>query len=288
MRVGTCVSNDNILRPDSASKCLHEILISESQLVQWANAAGLRDPAIVITDVADQGQAIPRPIAQLAPDRPLYPASMIKTPIAAALTHLWSTGELQAGDQAEVGVANMTANDLASPLIPGYRASLDELANLMLTRSDNVATNMLIDTIGRGRITTIAARLGLPRTAVRRKLSGSHPLIEDPEATGRNAHPADEAARLFGAIATASIPGATWLYEMLLAQRWNDKLSPGLRASDRFAHKTGETSEVSHDGGILITADGRRYVVVVYTALPAVPENTDRIGAFMRALRPHL
>ncbi len=50
----------------------------------------------------------------------------------------------------------------------------------MLTRSDNVATNVLIDVVGRARATAFAERTGLGATAVRRKLSGALPLIDDP------------------------------------------------------------------------------------------------------------
>ncbi len=62
----------------------------------------------------------------------------------------------------------------------------------------------------------------------------------------------------------------------------------GLREGDRFAHKTGDTDEVSHDGGILTLANGRRFVLVVYTALPSSPEADARLAAFARALRPQL
>jgi beta-lactamase class A len=93
---------------------------------------------------------------------------------------------------------------------------------------------------------------------------------------------------LLGAIAAGTIAGADWLYATLAAQEWNEKLSGGLQPGDRFAHKTGDTDEVTHDGGILETAQGQRYVLVVYTALPSGARNDQRLCAFMEALRPHL
>jgi hypothetical protein len=45
---------------------------------------------------------------------------------------------------------------------------------------------------------------------------------------------------------------------------------------------------VTHDGGILDTAEGARYVVVVYTALAAGADADARFATFMRALRPLL
>ncbi|HEY0797668.1 MAG TPA: serine hydrolase [Candidatus Baltobacteraceae bacterium] len=222
------------------------------------------------------------------PRRTLPAASMIKLPIAAALAARLDEGGLRSGDRYAVATENMTANDAASPLIPGYRAALEELGRLMLTRSDNVATNMLIDILGREAISAYASGLGLRDTVVRRKLSGSVPLIPDPGANGRNAHSAADCASLLEQIALGTVAGSGWLQETLAAQEWNEKLSPGLAPGDRFAHKTGDTDEVTHDGGILDTAQGRRYVLVVYTALASSPQNDARLTAFMRALRPHL
>ena len=182
----------------------------------------------------------------------------------------------------------MTFNDAPSPLEPGYVASPAELVELMLARSDNVATNVLIDRLGRAAATADIAALGFPATAFRRKLSGRLPLIEDPQATGRNTHPAREAADLFERIARGRVPSAAFLTRCLAGQVWNTKLSAGLEPGDAFAHKTGDTDEASHDGGILDVAGGARYVLVVYTELPSSDAVDARFAAFMRRLRPGL
>jgi beta-lactamase class A len=90
---------------------------------------------------------------------------------------------------------------------------------------------------------------------------------------------------LFHEIERRARSGTDFIYDALAAQVWNDKLSRGLRAGDRFAHKTGDTDDVSHDGGILTLEDGRRFVLVVYTSLPAGPETDPRFGDFARELR---
>ena len=255
--------------------------------VAWLAAeAGLTSASIVL-------RAVPRAKApafegSVNPAAALAPASMIKLPIAAALTRLWLEGVKRPEDRIAIDEGNMTLNDAPSPLVPGYTARLDELAFLMVTRSDNVATNVLIDVVGRGRASAFARGWGLGGTFIRRKLSGSLPLIVDREASGRNAHPASDAALLLTRIAEDAIPGSRWLRDALAAQEWNTKLSGGLEPGDRFAHKTGDTDEVSHDGGILELPGGARFVLVVYTALPSSPENDARFGRFMRRLRPLL
>jgi beta-lactamase class A len=250
-----------------------------------AAAAGLEAASVVVLPLA-AGAA-----AELNPTRPLYPASMIKVPLVAATLFEIAAGRLAGSDPVVVDPSNMTANDGASPLVPGYRSSLDEVMHLAISRSDNVATNALFDVTGRERATLIVRKhFRLRDTTLARKLSGSDPLIADPAWDGktRNAHPAADAGRLFAAIARDEIPLAYRLREMLAEQAWNEKLNAGLFHGDRFLHKTGDTSEVTHDGGILIDARGERWVVVAYTGLASTGEHNARFAPFMRRIRPLL
>jgi beta-lactamase class A len=245
---------------------------------------GLDPACVVVLSLEPAGSA-----TTLAPNRACYPASMIKVPlVAAALETLEGPPAEALESRVRVTPENLTANDLDSPLIAGYEATLRELMHAAIARSDNVATNVLFDVVGRGRATAVARdRLGVPATAFHRKLSGSEPLIDDPGWDGvhRNTHSAADAARLFAAIADDRVAHASTLRAMLAAQCWNDKLSLGLREGDRFLHKTGDTDEVTHDGGILLTREGRRYVVVVYVEHPSTDERNARFAPFMRALR---
>jgi beta-lactamase class A len=220
--------------------------------------------------------------------REIYPASMIKVPLAVAASVAIDRGRLHWDGTVVVDERNATFNDAPSPMTPGYRTTVEELVRLMLQRSDNVATNQLYDLLGRERATADVRALGLVGTAFRRKLSGRLPLIDDPQATGRNAFPAREAADLFVAIGRDEVPQAAALRRILATSWWDVKLSQGLRPGDAFAHKTGDTDEGSHDGGILTVDGAARWVVVVYTELPSSDDNDARFGAFMRALRPHL
>ena len=234
-------------------------------------------------------QSLDAPSAALvAPDTPLYPASMIKTPLAAVTLAEVAAGRFAIDDQIAVSAANLTHNDAPSPLVPGYRATVRELCVRAIAFSDNVATNELFDLVGRERASELAReRLGLRATAFFRKLSGSEPLILDRGWDGehRNTHPPADAAALLAAIARDEIPHADLLGEALAAQIWHEKLARGLRAGDRFAHKTGDTDEVTHDGGILTTREGRRYVIVVYLGNESSETNNARLASFMEALR---
>lgn len=225
--------------------------------------AGLGDCSLVVRalDPRESG-------AEHRPEAPIYPASMIKVPLVAAALAEVAEGRLRLDDRFTVTEDNLTYNDAPSPLVSTYRSQLSEIAHLAISRSDNVATNMLFDIVGRERATQIAReRFGLVQTSFHRKLSGSEPLITDPgwDRVRLNAHPASDAARLFEMIARDELPHAELLRDALADQFWNEKLSAGLRDGDSFWHKTGDTDDVSHDGGILTTASGKRYAIVVYT-----------------------
>ena len=258
-------------------------MIGPVEVTLWAERAGLRGAAVYLARLDAPG-----PVLALDGGAAIYPASMIKTPLAVAAAVAESAGRLRWGDRVSVNLPNLTMNDAPSPLRAGYVATVAELVDLMLARSDNVATNVLIDVVGRERATADLAALGFPQTQIRRKLSGALPLIDDPEATGRNTHPAREAAEVFRRLAHDDLPGALIIRNVLQGQFWNAKLSTGLDTGDRFAHKTGDTDEVSHDGGILTLGSGARFVLVVYTSLPSTDDNDRRFGEFMRMLRPHL
>jgi beta-lactamase class A len=252
-------------------------------LAMLARDAGLGEAIVHVRRLGPYG-----PAWRHDDGRWIYPASLIKLPLAVALGVAIAAGRIAWDALVTVDPRNATANDAPSPIEPGYRAGVEELATFMLQRSDNVATNQLYDLLGREQATADVHALGFTQTFFRRKLSGGLPLIDDPEATGRNSFPASEAAELLRAIAEDRVPEAVVLRRILASSWWDVKLSRGLGAGDAFAHKTGDTDEVSHDAGILTLSDATRWVIAVYTELPSSDENDLRFGAFMHALRPYL
>jgi beta-lactamase class A len=224
----------------------------------------------------------------------IYPASVIKVALMVEAFRQIADGRLGRDHSVTVSAANQTTTAEATPLKPGYRATLRELIDLMITTSDNIATNELYDLLGRETVTDAMRHLGLPTFLAGRKLSGSEPLIEDPGMTGRNRLPPDEIALLLALIALDRVPYAAEQRAILARCVHSEKLTAGLQSADLFMHKTGETDEVSHDAGILVTPDGRRYVVVLYTSPPPLPDRSDashydaQLAAWMRRMREYL
>jgi beta-lactamase class A len=257
-------------------------MLSDAQLGALGAAAGLGEAHLHVRRLPDG------PVRHSDDGRWIYPASMIKLPLAVAAGAAIAAGRLEWASPATVDPTNLTANDVASPMVAGYRTTIRELVTWMLQRSDNVATNVLYDVLDRERATTDLHALGFTDTFLRRKLSGSEPLIDDPAATGRNSFSAAQAADLLAALASDRLPESHALRAILATSWWDVKLSRGLEPGDAFAHKTGDTDEVSHDGGILRLDGGGTWIVVAYTDRPSSDEQDACFGAFMRALRPHL
>jgi len=227
-------------------------------------------------------------------DVDVYPASVIKVPIMAEVFRQFAQGTIGPGDRITVTDSNQTTTWGVSPFGSGAIATIEELVERMVTHSDNVATNQLMDVVRRERVTEYMRELGLQTFLLGRKLSGSEPLIEDLEIVGRNRLPPNEIGALLALIATDAIPGASKQRQIMKRCIHGEKLVPGLRDGDVFMHKTGETSAHSHDAGILRTAEGKTYVVVLYTMPEPKPDESDadhvnpQMTQWMRSLRESL
>ena len=66
---------------------------------------------------------------------------------------------------------------------------------------------------------------------------------------------------------------------ILKGQRFNEGIPAGLPASTAVAHKTGRITLINHDGGIVFTEGGERYVLVVLTAGIDDPAVSDQLIA---------
>ena len=266
----------------------------DAHIVRALEAAGLEHPGVVRESSAYICDLQSMRFGEVRSDANMYPASVIKVPIMAEAFRQYATNKLQPDERVVVSESNQTATSGPAPFVPGYVATASELVDLMIIHSDNVATNQLFDVLRRERVTEYMHALGLNTFLLGRKLSGSEPLIVDPEKVGRNRLPAAEIARLLALIACDRIAGAGAQREILQRCADNEKLVPGLLSGDLFMHKTGETSDVSHDAGILVTADGRRFVIVLYCDVEPTADNADAVHAnpfmvaWMRAVRAQL
>lgn len=154
--------------------------------------------------------------------------------------------------------------DTALYSLVGQRVPIRDLARRMITRSSNLATNTLVAILGAEQINATARKLGATRSLVLRG-------VEDQKAFDRgmsNTMTARDLASLFAALErrqVASEADTRDMLDILLGQEFNEKIPAGLPPGTRVAHKTGEITAVSHDGGIVYPPGRAPYVVVVLT-----------------------
>ena len=103
--------------------------------------------------------------------RALPSASLIKLPILVAF---WEAVEAGGADPAErVSVpaeARIEGTGVLKALAPGLQPTWSDLATLMITVSDNVATNLVIDRLGMGAIQAWIDKAGLAETRLERRM----------------------------------------------------------------------------------------------------------------------
>src|SRR5438477_7466695 len=147
----------------------------------------------------------------------------------------------------------------------GRNRSVRELLELMITRSSNLATNILIERVSASRAQASARSLGAWSTQVLRG-------VEDGAAYRaglNNTTTARDLGVLLGAIAgglAASRAACDSMLAILGRQEFNEGIPVGVPPGTRAAHKTGWIGGVVyHDAGVVYPADGASYVLVVLT-----------------------
>ena len=133
--------------------------------------------------------------------------------------------------------------------------SIRDYAVLMVTLSDNTATNILIDRLGMTRIAARMQALGLNETKLRRHMMDTAAARRGDE----NVSTPDELARLLMAI-NDGMPQAI----ELLKKPKDNRLRKGLPEGVQSADKSGELEGVRVDAGIVF-AKNRPYVLSVMT-----------------------
>ncbi|MCR4805493.1 MAG: class A beta-lactamase-related serine hydrolase [Clostridia bacterium] len=184
---------------------------------------------------------------------PLQPASVIKLPVFLRYLQLWVRGEIDPKEELTVTDADRIGGCGALRAFHGeQRVSLETLWELMITLSDNAATNLLIRRLGREELNrAFREEMGLTVTRINR-------LLFDSEAASRgieNEISAKEMGMLLQQIwrrEFASPEMSEYAEEILARQQINHKI-PGY-ISDwnvRIAHKTGEDDGIANDVGLV-------------------------------------
>lgn len=265
--------SQNILIPNAkmssgSSGKLNKIISSgrnayvEARLSELASNYPQLSPSIYIWDYST-GQSV-----EINADEPIPTASIIKIPILFELFR--QIEDKQYGSRIELGSTikfeelyrTSGSGDLQYRQ-EGGKYSVNYLANLMITRSDNSATNMLLDTIG-GKVAMNRAfrTWGLKQSRIANWL---------PDLDGENKmSPKDVATILYNLDNPSFLTSRS--KEQIKDYMYNventNLLYAGLPKGAVLLHKTGDIGTMLGDAGIAYRADGKKYIIAVMVQRP--------------------
>jgi beta-lactamase class A len=204
----------------------------------------------------------------LGADTEFHAASMMKVPVMVRLYRMADAGTLDLDAPLPVrneftsiydgSTYSLTWDDDSDSTL--YALTDDaiptrELIDLMIKRSSNLATNILIELADPDSIAVMLEEFGAQGMKVLRGVednpTNARGLLELYTALGRG---------------TAASPASTQaMLDILLGQEFNDAIPAGLPAGVPVAHKTGWITEIDHDGGIVFPPAGSPYILVILT-----------------------
>lgn len=224
-------------------------------------------------------------------DRWFHAASTMKVAVLVALFHAAETGRLRLDDRLHVRnrfrsivdrsifrVQQDRDGDAVVHRRVGRSMKLIELAEPMITRSSNLATNLLLEFLTPQFIQETLAKAGVEGVKIVRGVEDSvafdHGLNNTLTATGL--------AQLFGLVREdrfLSEVSRKHMLDILFAQEFNNMIPALLPDHPRVAHKTGEISTCTHDAGLILPPGRRPYAVAILTEHPAGADDTHKTVA---------
>lgn len=144
----------------------------------------------------------------------------------------------------------------------GSKITVHELLKLMITESDNTATNMMIDLLGMDNINQYIREHGYSDSLLQRKMMDTQAVKEGRE----NLTSSHDLGQFFTLLYNKKIISAEYDDKMidLLKQQTDTECLPQAIKNVPIAHKTGELDHLYHDGGIVYNGD-HPFVVCILT-----------------------
>jgi beta-lactamase class A len=210
-------------------------------------------------------------------DEVLPTASSIKIAILAELYQQAQQGKIKLGDLYTLQSTDLVAGSgIANALTPGVtRLTLRDVAALMISVSDNSATNIIIDRIGMENVNALLDSLGLTHTRLRRKMMDVKAAAEGRE----NVATPREMVLLLEALYRGKVLNKQFTddFFVLLSVHKESYIPQELPEDLRIANKPGELEGVRNDSGIVFTGNRPFAISVMTTYLRREKDGGDAI-----------
>lgn len=187
-------------------------------------------------------------------DRQLPSASTIKVLIMVEAFRQMLRGSLDMKEKHRVKEEDKVAFSLITEM-NGEEYAIRDLILLMMTISDNTATNLLIDRLGMKQINDAALSMALSNTALKRKMMDFNAAREGRQ----NITSPRDMQQLFEKIYRKEIltpEACSEMLDIMSTVIGKDYLTRDIPAGIRVDHKTGELDNLNHDIGIFYTGSG--------------------------------
>jgi beta-lactamase class A len=198
-------------------------------------------------------------------DKKLPAASLVKLPIMVACLQSLEKGTIEQDFQIALDSKDKVGGSGILKNMPsGKKFTVDELIGLMITKSDNTATNMLIGIFGFDFLNEYFKKIGLGDTNIDR-------LMMDMKARSSGIENYTTASDM-GFILERIYKGrminkhiSSRCVSILKEQKSKDRIPAKLPKGTIVAHKTGLERHVCHDAGIVFGDDGRDFIICALT-----------------------
>jgi len=166
----------------------------------------------------------------------------------------------------------------------GRSMKIADLAHAMITRSSNLATNLLIDYVGVGAIREMLSKAGVQGMRIVRGVE-DHVAFQKGISNETTANALVQLFRLLCEGEFLTEFSRQQVRDIFLAQEFKSMLPARLPPHVRVAHKTGEISTHWHDAGIVNFPDRKPYVVALLTqGAPSVDQPQRAVAALSEAV----
>ena len=215
---------------------------------------GLRDfqgvVGFVIKDL-ESGQTLVH-----LPDRRFPSASMVKVPIMAACYKAAGEGRISLGDVLKLKRTDkVRGSGTLRGAAVGTPVTVEKLLELMITDSDNTATNMLIGLLGFEYLGQTFREFGLDATNLSRKMMDYQSRSRGVENYTTPREMATILEKIYRRTCVSPQVSEECL-ALLKKQKVNNRIPRYLPRKVTVAHKTGLEYKVCHDAGIVFTGQG--------------------------------